>query len=125
VFRYHYRLQANRALSDARQTGTILSSDPPEIVAALIPLIDVMLVLLLVYNARATDQGLVRRIYNLARYAQRLAIYWGTTLGDESAKWRDIADGKSQMIDGVAISCAQPENCKSYPASSASAEAVL
>jgi len=42
-------------------------------VAGLIPFIGTMLVLLLVYNTRATDQGLVRRIYNLARYAQRLA----------------------------------------------------
>jgi hypothetical protein len=78
VFRNHYRLQASRALSDARQTGTILSLDPPEIVAGLIPFIDMMLVLLLVYNARATDQGLVRRIYNLARYAQHLATYCGS-----------------------------------------------
>jgi hypothetical protein len=63
--------------SDARQAGTILSSDQPEIVAGLIPFIGMMLVLLLVYNARATDQGLVRRIYNLARYAERLATYCG------------------------------------------------
>jgi hypothetical protein len=63
--------------SDARQTGTILSSDQPEIVAGLIPLIGMMLVLLLVYNVRATDQGPVRRIYNLARYAQHLATYCG------------------------------------------------
>jgi hypothetical protein len=48
-----------------------------------------------------------------------------TTLDDEFAKGRDIADGKSQMIDGVAISCAQPGDCKSCPARSASAEAVL
>jgi hypothetical protein len=94
-------------------------------VAGPIPFIGMKLVLLLVYKTRATDQALVRRIYNLARNAQRLAIYWGTTLDDESAKGRDLTDGKSQMIDGVAISCAQPENCKSYPASSASAEAVL
>ncbi len=63
---------------DARQTGAILSSDQPEIVAGLIPFIGMMLVLLLVYNTRATDRGLVRRIYNLARYAQRLATYWGS-----------------------------------------------
>jgi len=37
-----------------------------------------MLVLLLVRNTRATDQGMVRRIWNLARYAQHLATYWGS-----------------------------------------------
>jgi hypothetical protein len=42
-------------------------------VAGLIPFIGMMLVLLLVYNTRATEQGLVRQIYNLARYAQHLA----------------------------------------------------
>jgi hypothetical protein len=93
-------------------------------VAGLIPFIGEMLGLLLVYNTCATDQALVRRIYNLARYAERLATYCGvTTLDDESTKVRDIGDGKSLMIDGVAISCAQPEICKSCPASSASAEA--
>jgi hypothetical protein len=38
-------------------------------VAGFIPFIGMMLGLLLVYNTCATDQALVRRIYNLARYA--------------------------------------------------------
>jgi hypothetical protein len=63
--------------SDAPPTrvrqGQFFSSEQPEIVAGLIPVIGMMLVLLLVYNIRATDQGLARRIYNLAHYAQRLA----------------------------------------------------
>jgi len=50
-------------------------------VAGLIPFIGMMLVLLLVCNTRATDRGLVRQIYDLARYAQRLATY------RESRRW--------------------------------------
>jgi len=48
--------------SDARQAGTTHSFDPIVIVAGLIPFIGMILVLLLVRNTRATDQGLVRRI---------------------------------------------------------------
>jgi MFS transporter, ACS family, aldohexuronate transporter len=49
-------------LSDARiATGTHLF-DPLMVVAGLIPFVGMMLVLLLVRNTRATDQGLVRRI---------------------------------------------------------------
>jgi ACS family hexuronate transporter-like MFS transporter len=49
-------------LSDARQASGIHSFDPIVIVAGLIPFIGMILVLLLVRNTRATDQGLVRRI---------------------------------------------------------------
>jgi MFS transporter, ACS family, aldohexuronate transporter len=48
--------------SDARQAGATHSFDPIVIVAGLIPFIGMVLVLLLVRNTRATDQGLVRRI---------------------------------------------------------------
>jgi len=62
-----------------------VSSDQPKIVAGLIPFIGMMLVLFLVYKTRATDEGLVRRIYDMARYAQRLTTYclsqrWTTNL---------------------------------------------
>jgi hypothetical protein len=76
-----------------------------------------MLVLLLVYKTRASDRGLAKRIYNIDRYTQRWTMNF--------AKGRDIADGQSQMIDGVASSCSQSEDCKSCPARSAPAEAVL
>ncbi len=49
-------------LSDARQASGIHSFDPIVIVAGLIPFVGMILVLLLVRNTRATDQGLVRRI---------------------------------------------------------------
>lgn len=49
-------------LSDARQASGTHSFDPIVIVAGLIPFIGMILVLLLVRNTRATDQGLVRRI---------------------------------------------------------------
>jgi len=49
-------------LSDARRASGIHSFDPIVIVAGLIPFIGMILVLLLVRNTRATDQGLVRRI---------------------------------------------------------------
>jgi ACS family hexuronate transporter-like MFS transporter len=49
-------------LSDARQASGVHSFDPIVIVAGLIPFIGMILVLLLVRNTRATDQGLVRRI---------------------------------------------------------------
>lgn len=62
--------------SDAYQAGTIFSSDQPEIVAGRIPFVGMMLVLLLVYKIGAADQGLVRGIYNMARYAQHLVTYW-------------------------------------------------
>jgi hypothetical protein len=45
-------------------------------VAGLIPFIGMMLVLLLVHKTRAVDWGLVRRIYNMPRYTQRLTTYW-------------------------------------------------
>jgi ACS family hexuronate transporter-like MFS transporter len=48
--------------SDARQAAATHSFDPIVIVAGLIPFIGTMLVLLLVRNTRATDQGLVKRI---------------------------------------------------------------
>jgi MFS transporter, ACS family, hexuronate transporter len=48
--------------SDARQAGATHSFDPIVIVAGLIPFIGMILVLLLVRNTRATNQGLVRRI---------------------------------------------------------------
>ncbi|HEX4542059.1 MAG TPA: MFS transporter [Candidatus Acidoferrum sp.] len=48
--------------SDARQSASTHSFDPIVIVAGLIPFIGMILVLLLVRNTRATDDGLVRRI---------------------------------------------------------------
>ncbi len=48
--------------SDARQAAATRSFDPIVIVAGLIPFIGMILVLLLVRNTHATDQGLVRRI---------------------------------------------------------------
>jgi MFS transporter, ACS family, hexuronate transporter len=48
--------------SDARQTAATHSFDPIVIVAGLIPFIGMILVLLLVRNTRATEQGLVRSI---------------------------------------------------------------
>lgn len=48
--------------SDARQSAATHSFDPIVIAAGLIPFVGMILVLLLVRNTRATDQGLVRRI---------------------------------------------------------------
>ncbi len=48
--------------TDARQASATHSFDPIVIAAGLIPFIGMILVLLLVRNTRATDQGLVRRI---------------------------------------------------------------
>ena len=48
--------------SDARQSASTHTFDPIVIVAGLIPFVGMILVLLLVRNTRATDQGLVRRI---------------------------------------------------------------
>src|SRR5438309_5377866 len=48
--------------SDTHQASITRSFDPIVVVAGLIPFIGMMLVLLLVRNTRATDQGLVRRI---------------------------------------------------------------
>jgi ACS family hexuronate transporter-like MFS transporter len=48
--------------SDARQTAAAHSFDPIVIAAGLIPFVGMILVLLLVRNTRATEQGLVRRI---------------------------------------------------------------
>jgi len=48
--------------SDVRQAAATHSFDPIVIVAGLIPFLGMVLVLLLVRNTRATDQGLVRRI---------------------------------------------------------------
>jgi len=49
-------------LSDARQGMGTHSFDPIVVVAGLIPFIGMILVLLLVRNTRATEQGLVRRV---------------------------------------------------------------
>jgi ACS family hexuronate transporter-like MFS transporter len=48
--------------SDVRQAAATHSFDPIVIVAGIIPFIGMVLVLLLVRNTRATDQGLVKRI---------------------------------------------------------------
>lgn len=48
--------------SDARQSAGTHSFDPIVIVAGVVPLIGMILVLLLLRNTRATDEGLVRRI---------------------------------------------------------------
>src|SRR6266702_2976568 len=48
--------------SDTRQASGTHTFDPIVIVAGLIPFLGMILVLLLVRNTRATDQGLVRRI---------------------------------------------------------------
>ncbi len=48
--------------SDARQASVTHSFDPIIVAAGLIPFIGMILVLLLVRNTRATEQGLVRRI---------------------------------------------------------------
>jgi ACS family hexuronate transporter-like MFS transporter len=48
--------------SDARQATLTHAFDPIVIVAGLVPFIGMLLVLLLVRNTRATDQGWVRRI---------------------------------------------------------------
>src|ERR1700682_683154 len=48
--------------SDARQSTGTHSFDPIMIAAGLVPFIGMILVLLLVRNTKATDQGLVRRI---------------------------------------------------------------
>jgi ACS family hexuronate transporter-like MFS transporter len=48
--------------SDARQAAGGHSFDPIIIVAGLVPFVGMILVLLLVRNTRATDEGLVRRI---------------------------------------------------------------
>jgi ACS family hexuronate transporter-like MFS transporter len=48
--------------SDTRQATGTHSFDPIVIIAGLVPLVGMILVLFLVRNTRATDQGLVRRI---------------------------------------------------------------
>jgi len=48
--------------SDARQATSAHSFDPIVLVAGLIPLVGAVLVLLLIRNSRATDEGLVQRI---------------------------------------------------------------
>jgi MFS transporter, ACS family, hexuronate transporter len=48
--------------SDARQASATHAFDPIVVAAGLIPLVGMILVLLLVRNTRATDEGLVRRI---------------------------------------------------------------
>src|SRR5262249_43696358 len=50
------------SVSDARQATATHSFDPIVVVAGLIPFVGMILVLLLVRNTRATDEGLVRRI---------------------------------------------------------------
>ena len=49
-------------LSDLRQTTGMHSFDSIVVVAGIVPFVGMMVVLLLVRNTRATDQGLVRRI---------------------------------------------------------------
>jgi MFS transporter, ACS family, hexuronate transporter len=49
-------------LSELRQTATTHAFDPIVIVAGMIPFVGMILVLLLVRNTRATEEGLVRRI---------------------------------------------------------------
>jgi ACS family hexuronate transporter-like MFS transporter len=49
-------------LSDARRATGTHSFDPIVIVAGLVPFVGMLLVLLLVRNTQATNQGLVRRI---------------------------------------------------------------
>jgi ACS family hexuronate transporter-like MFS transporter len=49
-------------LSDSRQGMAAHSFDPIMVAAGVIPFIGMLLVLLLVRNNKATDQGLVRRI---------------------------------------------------------------
>jgi ACS family hexuronate transporter-like MFS transporter len=48
--------------SDARQNVTTHAFDPIIIVAGLVPFVGMMLVLVLIRNTQATEQGLVRRI---------------------------------------------------------------
>ena len=48
--------------SDARQATTTHAFDPIVIIAGLVPFVGMLLVLLLVRNTSATDEGLVRRI---------------------------------------------------------------
>ena len=48
--------------SDARQAAAGYSFDPIVIVAGMVPIFALVLVLLLVRNKQATDEGLVRRI---------------------------------------------------------------
>ena len=48
--------------SDARQAAAAHSFDPIVIVAGMVPFVAMILVLLLVRNTRATEEGLVRRI---------------------------------------------------------------
>ena len=48
--------------SDARQASGMHSFDPIVIMAGLIPFVGMILVLILVRNNEATEQGLVRRI---------------------------------------------------------------
>jgi MFS transporter, ACS family, aldohexuronate transporter len=48
--------------SDARQAPRTHVFDPIMIVAGLVPFVGMILVLLLVRNTKAPDQGLVRRI---------------------------------------------------------------
>ncbi len=48
--------------SDTRQATGTHSFDPIVIIAGLVPFVGMILVLLLVRNTEATDQGVVRRI---------------------------------------------------------------
>jgi ACS family hexuronate transporter-like MFS transporter len=48
--------------SDARAEYATQAFDPIVVVAGLVPFVGMILVLLLVRNTRATEQGLVRRI---------------------------------------------------------------
>lgn len=59
--RHNHRLPFDRPLLDARQATAAHSFDPIVIVAGMVPFIAMILVLLLVRNTRATEDGLVRR----------------------------------------------------------------
>jgi ACS family hexuronate transporter-like MFS transporter len=48
--------------SEARQAAATHAFDPIVIVAGLVPLVGMVLVLLLVRNTKATDEGLVREL---------------------------------------------------------------
>jgi len=50
------------SISDTRQVMATHAFDPIVVVAGVIPFVGMILVLLLVRNTRATDDGLVRRI---------------------------------------------------------------
>ena len=56
------KVYEDKLFTDARQTAGAHSFDPIVIVAGMIPFLAMILVLLLVRNAQATEERLVRRI---------------------------------------------------------------